>query len=83
MIVWWLGDAVGVLVVAPLVLQLFHVARNRTFDISRVPEGTLLVVSSTVLNLIIFLGGSWTGLRIEFPLEYAIFPLFTWAALRF
>jgi PAS domain S-box-containing protein len=81
--VWWLGDAVGVLVVAPLVLRLVHVAENRSFDIWRVPEGTLLIASSTVLNYIIFLGGAWTGLRIEFPLEYAIFPMITWAALRF
>jgi PAS domain S-box-containing protein len=81
--VWWLGDAVGVLVVAPLVLRLVHVVENRSFDFARVPEGTLLVASSTALNLIIFVGGAWTGLRIEFPLEYGIFPMFAWAALRF
>jgi PAS domain S-box-containing protein len=80
---WWLGDAVGVLVVAPLVLRLVHIVKNRSFDLSRVPEGTLLVASSTVLNFIIFFGGAWTGLRIEFPLEYAIFPVIAWAALRF
>jgi PAS domain S-box-containing protein len=81
--VWWLGDAVGVLIVAPLVLRLVHVMENRSFNASRVPEGTLLVACSTILCLLIFVGGLLRGIRMEFPPEYAVFPMIIWAALRF
>jgi PAS domain S-box-containing protein len=81
--VWWLGDAVGVLIVAPLVLRLVHVIENRNFDVSRFPEGTFLIVLTTVVCLIIFVGGLLRGIRMEFRPEYAVFPMITWAALRF
>jgi len=75
--IWWLGDAMGVLVVAPLLLtgrDLVSVYRGW-----RLVEGCVLFVAILVASAAIF-GG--TAVRDD-VLAFVVFPFVIWAALRF
>jgi PAS domain S-box-containing protein len=74
-LLWWLGDAMGNLVVAPLLLVLAQ-RPWRELDVRRLVEGGLLLGLLTTVSSIVFLGGLW-----RYP--HLIFPLLVWAALRF
>ncbi|AFY73953.1 serine phosphatase RsbU, regulator of sigma subunit [Synechococcus sp. PCC 7502] len=70
---WWVGDAVGVLVFAPLTLVWWSGLKLRhQFDLKE-----LLV---TVLSLIII---SYLALIDGQPIEYLLLPPLLWTALRF
>jgi PAS domain S-box-containing protein len=76
--IWWLGDAMGVLVVAPLVLtgrQLLRLCRGW-----RAVE--LCLVSAAVLAASLLVFGRWTAVRDD-VLAFVVFPFVVWAALRF
>ena len=72
--VWWSGDAMGDLLIAPLLLGWAHAPRTR-WPPARVAEAGVLLVS--------LLGLTAALLRPPTGDEYAIFPLIIWAALRF
>jgi len=74
-LLWWFGDAVGDLMVAPLLL-LVWVHRKTRPGKARLLEALILLSMLTALSAIVFLGGGW-----RYP--YLIFPLLLWAALRF
>ncbi len=65
---WWTGDAMGVLVVAPLLLSLRTIRwwRYRYVDTIRVAEITVLLAGS--LGLVLFVERAWGGLFLAFPL---------------
>ncbi|MGH7266613.1 MAG: diguanylate cyclase [Candidatus Rokuibacteriota bacterium] len=78
---WWLGDAMGALVVAPALL---------TWGPRLAPPepwpplgevGALLVALATVSGIVF--GGSFTTDTPAYPLGFAILPVVVWAALRF
>jgi PAS domain S-box-containing protein len=76
--IWWLGDAMGVLVVAPLLLtgrDLLHIRRGW-----RVLEACLLSIAILVTSAAIF--SPWTTVRDD-VLAFVVFPFIIWAALRF
>jgi PAS domain S-box-containing protein len=76
--IWWLGDAMGVLVVAPLLLtgrDLLRVCRGW-----RVLEACLLSIAILVTSAAIF--SPWTRGRDD-VLAFVVFPFIIWAALRF
>ena len=76
--IWWLGDAMGVLVLAPLLLtgrDLVSVYRGR-----RLLEGCVLFVGILVTSAAIF--SPWTTVRDD-VLAFVVFPFVIWAALRF
>jgi len=70
---WWLGDALGVLVVATPILEW---ARRRRFEpkTSR-NETTILIVTAMVVTLV-------PGLLWHHPMIYLVPLVLTWAALR-
>ncbi|MET8329337.1 MASE1 domain-containing protein [Streptomyces sp. NPDC005181] len=70
---WWAGDAMGVLVVTPLMLVLRKARLPRAGD--RWLEATALAVVSVVVALV--------ATRSELSVIYLVFPLLIWAALRF
>lgn len=70
--VWWTGDAMGVLVFAPLLLTMRRTWRVR---VVRVLEGLLLLALAT--GVMLFLATS------TLKLLFLVFPLLIWAALRF
>jgi signal transduction histidine kinase len=78
---WWLGDAMGDLLLAPL---LFAWRRGPRIHLSipRLVEGGILILSLGVVTLAAF--GAWPipgeGLQLQ---AYAVFPFLIWAALRF
>ncbi|UXY26210.1 MASE1 domain-containing protein [Streptomyces sp. HUAS TT20] len=72
--VWWTGDAMGVLVVAPVLLVLRSARLPRDVPPSRWAEALLLVAATAGLGLL------ETG---RAPLLFLGFPLLIWAAFRF
>jgi PAS domain S-box-containing protein len=76
--IWWLGDAMGVLVVAPLLLtgqDLLRVCRGW-----RALEGCLLSITILVTSAAIF--GPWAAVRDD-VMAFVVFPFVIWAAIRF
>jgi len=74
--VWWTGDAMGVLVVAPLLLVARHWRwRPRAARPYRWIEGAALLVSTSLVTAFVA-GGT-------FQLLFLVFPFLVWAALRF
>jgi PAS domain S-box-containing protein len=74
--VWFLGDAMGAVIVAPLGLTLLTAEARRRIRRRGLGEFVALIVVLTAIDLIIFAGRSPLG-------PYAIFPVLIWAALRF
>ena len=74
-VLWWFGDAIGVLMVAPVLLVLYASRHIRPTPL-RVVEGLGLLAAVAAVSAIVFLGGAW-----RYP--YLIFPLLLWAALSF
>ncbi|WP_030659357.1 MULTISPECIES: MASE1 domain-containing protein [Streptomyces] len=72
--VWWTGDAMGVLVVTPVLLVLRHARWPKGARPYRWAEGVLLVAATLCVG---FLETSST------PLMFLGFPLLIWAAFRF
>ena len=73
-VLWWFGDAIGVLLVAPALLAWARVWGEQ--HPARWLEGTLLVALLGAASTVVFLGGSW-----RYP--YLLIPLLVWATLRF
>ncbi|MFY9586449.1 MAG: MASE1 domain-containing protein [Actinomycetota bacterium] len=74
-LVWWVGDALGVVLFAPLILT-FATPLDEADPIATRPrEGTILVGTTVVVALLVF------GTHI--PLVYLLFPFAIWAAVRF
>ncbi|MFD9355815.1 MASE1 domain-containing protein [Streptomyces sp. NPDC060031] len=70
---WWAGDAMGVLVITPLLLVLPRIRLSD--DVYRWVEAVALLVSAVVLTFL--------ATTIESALLFLVFPLLIWAALRF
>ena len=79
---WWLGDAMGALLVAPVLLTWLELPRGWVPRPRRVLEAVLLgigllVTSDLTLN-------TWVDNPILHPpLAFTLFPFLVWAALRF
>jgi PAS domain S-box-containing protein len=74
-LLWWVGDAMGALIVAPLILvwstnPLRGITRRRLF------EGAVVVAVLAGLSVLVFLAGYW-----RYP--HLVFPVLIWATLRF
>jgi two-component system CheB/CheR fusion protein len=79
--VWWFGDALGDLVMAPLLLVWVRGPRAR-LDGWGLGEAAAIAATTIGAGLVVFVG----PLRMPaeaYPLHYAVFPLVVWAALRF
>lgn len=73
---WWAGDAMGVLVVTPLLLVLRRlVTVRRPREGYRAVEAAALVVASVAVTLV--------ATRSPLSLLFLVFPLIIWAAVRF
>ncbi|MET9445105.1 MASE1 domain-containing protein [Streptomyces sp. NPDC006610] len=69
---WWVGDAMGVLIVTPLLLLLARARRPRT---TRLPEALVLAATACVFVPL--------ATRSTVSMLFLVFPLLIWAALRF
>src|ERR1043166_1974803 len=78
---WWLGDAAGDLVVAPLIL-LWGSKSERRWRRRDAVEGGVLLLLLFVLSELIF--GGWNSLSIHnYPLSFVCGPIVIWTAFRF
>lgn len=75
-VLWWFGDAAGILVVAPLLLILYDVSTRGRPSRAHLLEGATLLAAIIAVSAMVFLAGAW-----RYP--YLIFPFLLWAALRF
>src|ERR1700722_1705411 len=80
-VTWWLGDAVGSLVLVPVLLLWVSNHRLR-WDWRRAVEAGCLFLSIILAGLIVF-GGLFVGIGMNYPLEYLCIPFLMWAAMRF
>jgi diguanylate cyclase (GGDEF)-like protein/PAS domain S-box-containing protein len=78
---WWLGDAMGALVIAPVLLT-WATRRQITWTLPRVAEAGALFALLAAISESVFNGWFAVG-TIKSPLAFAIFPFLIWAALRF
>lgn len=76
---WWLGDATGALILAP-VLTLWLNARVR-WNWRLALEAAAWAVSLSLVGLIVFAGVLPVGFR-NYPLEFLVLPLIVWSAFR-
>ena len=74
-LLWWVGDAMGALIVAPLIL-VWSTGPHRRLDRRRLIEGAVLVAVLLGVSVFVFLAGYW-----RYP--HLLFPVLVWAALRF
>ena len=80
--VWFLGDAMGDVIVAPLALTLVAAESRRRISKRGLGEFMALVVVLSAIDLFVFARPSPLGPSYH-PPDYAIFPVLIWAALRF
>jgi signal transduction histidine kinase len=73
--VWWTGDAMGVLLVAPFLLSLLPTARSPAPTPRRAAELVGYLVGIGILSFVLF--------QNRLRLEYLVFPLIMLAAWRF
>jgi signal transduction histidine kinase len=76
--VWWLGDAIGVVLAGPLLLTSAR-PLARGWPTRRLPEAALLFATLGAVSVIVFT----QHLGPAHHLVYAVFPFVIWSALRF
>jgi PAS domain S-box-containing protein len=74
-LLWWIGDAMGALIVAPLMFVL-STRSWRQLDRRARLEGLVVLAALVALSATVFLGGAW-----RYP--HVLFPVLIWATLRF
>jgi PAS domain S-box-containing protein len=81
---WWAADALGVLLVAPIIMtwSAAGVAMFRAVRAPRIVEAILLFAAMTLVAAVVF-GRESEPSSILVPLPYLTFPFLFWAALRF
>ncbi len=78
---WWLGDAVGALVVASVLLLWSDHPRPR-WSRGQILEAALLLLSIVLVGLVVF-GGWFPSDTKTYPLAFLSIPSLIWAAFRF
>jgi signal transduction histidine kinase len=77
---WWLGDASGALLVAPVLLTW---SRSDLRELrSRLVERAALMVAVLLTGFLVFAGGEPLSISRD-PVEFLCLPAFVWAAYRF
>src|SRR5881296_598958 len=78
---WWLGDATGDLLIAPLII-LWSVASKRRWNRSQAVEVGVLLLLLFVLSEAVF-GGWLTISARNYPIAFICGPIVIWTAFRF
>ncbi|WP_405595155.1 MASE1 domain-containing protein [Streptomyces sp. NBC_01092] len=73
--VWWTGDAMGILVIAPLLLAARTVRRPHGVPLLRWVEAAALLAGTTVASIV--------ATRSPLNLLFLVVPFLIWAAFRF
>jgi len=78
---WWLGDAAGDLVVAPLLI-LWAVSARVAWNKGRLAEAAILLLCLFLMGQVVF-GGLFPSEIKNYPLEFLCIPVLVWVAFRF
>jgi PAS domain S-box-containing protein len=80
-IVWWLGDAIGVLVFAPLLLIWLpsQYTRRSARQLAEILAFSIVLIIASVLVF----SNPFGAKAVQYALAYALFPLVIWATLQF
>jgi signal transduction histidine kinase len=81
--VWWLGDVMGDLLIAPLLLAWSARSVRRAPTALRLVEATALGLLLVAISLVVFAGLLPRPLTDLLSQSHVIFPLLMWSALRF
>src|SRR4029450_13575827 len=73
-LLWWIGDAMGALIVAPLMFVLWT-RPWRQLDLRARLEGLVVFATLVAISATVFLGGGW-----RYP--HLLFSVLIWATLR-
>ncbi len=78
---WWMGDTLGIILITPLILVLWH-RRNSPIKLSALLESLLLIALTFLIGQIIFL--DWFQEQIGYVINqgYGMFLTITWIAIR-
>jgi PAS domain S-box-containing protein len=79
--VWWAGDAMGVLVFAPLILS--WAAQPRPLWGMAARAELIVLFGGLLLTSLMAVAGFSVHTATAFQLQYAVFPFIIWAGLRF
>lgn len=79
--IWWIGDMMGALVIAPLVLIWRQPRPLKEFQ-TRSAEVFLILVLVSLIGAYVF-GRRLSGQEVLIPLTYLFFPFVIWMAVRF
>lgn len=79
-LLWWMGDALSVLVITPLLLSLKSVPIHWSW--ARKGEAAALCIVLSLTSLVVFFEWLPGGIGFQ-PRAFILFPLVTWAALSF
>jgi two-component system, cell cycle sensor histidine kinase and response regulator CckA len=72
-LIWWSGDALGVVLMTPLLVAWSH-TRLPHFDVRGLVEATVLAAGLITMSVLL--------MRFEHSFEYAVLPFVGWAAIR-
>lgn len=79
---WWLGDASGDLIVAPLLLLWSVPTSQRKWNRQQALEVSMLLLLLFVLSEIVF--GGWFPISVRnYPVSFICGPIIIWTAFRF
>ncbi len=78
---WWLGDATGDLIVAPLLI-LWATSNIVSWNRKHLLEAGTLTLLLLLVGEVVF-GGLFPSSHKNYPLEFMCIPCLIWAALRF
>lgn len=80
MATWWMGDAMGILLITPVIL-IWNALPPPRLRVRRVFEIGLMLTLLLVVSWFVF-DHTYTDISV-YPLTYLIFPFIIWAAFRF
>lgn len=78
---WWVGDALGALVIAPLIL-VWNIRPRTRLQTRGIVEGMVLAALLIFVSMMAFRGFAWLNFSPS-PFIYIVFPALIWIALRF
>jgi PAS domain S-box-containing protein len=78
-VTWWLGDAAGIVLVAPLVVMFARPPRHR-WSARRTGEMALVLLAVVLMSWLVF-GDSVVGAN-QYPIPFLAVPVLLWPAFR-